>query len=271
MRLMVDLRARADAEYVTNYHSKLRGRLWRALRGTEFDDEHGDGEPMGLAYSNVFPWGQIAEDDERTVLIASPREELLAALAEDLQSDREFNVGEMAFDVEDLTPVEVDVGEPGTRGVVETSTGVVVRLYDRHREAYGIDDEHGDSPTYWRPEHSIEPFRDAIAENLQRKHERFAPEYVPGPDEVDGELFEGYEFRKTYALPTTVTQGVELDLVVSKWRFDYRVRDDTHRKHLNLALDTGVGGRNGLGFGFVNVVERTRPGETELEGGDAFA
>lgn len=271
MRLMVSLRARADASYQTNYHHKLRGRLWRALRDTRFDEEHGDGEPMGLAFSNIFPWGDIEEGDERTVLVASPREELLAAVAEHLQVDREFNVGEMAFDVDDLTPVEVDVGEPGTRGVVETATGVVVRLYDRHREAYGIEREHGDTPTYWQPEHTIEPFRDAVTENLQRKHERFAPEYVPGPEAVDGDLFEGYDLLKTYALPTTVTEGVELELVLSKWRLEYRVRDNTHRKHLNLALNTGVGGRNALGFGFVNVVERTRPGETELEGADAFA
>jgi len=271
MRLMVDLRARANAAYQTNYHDKLRGRLWRALEGTRFEEEHGDEEPMGLCYSNVFPWGEIAEDDERTLLIASPREELLAAIAEDLQDDREFNVGEMPFDVDGLTPVEVGVGEPGTRGVIETATGVVVRLYEHHRDEYGIEGEHGDIPTYWRPEFAIEPFRDAVTETLQRTHERFAPEYLSGPLEVDGELFEGYELIKTYALPTTVTEGVELELVVSKWRFDYRVRDDTHRKHLNLALDTGIGGRNGLGFGFVNIVERTRPGETELEGEDAFA
>jgi CRISPR-associated endoribonuclease Cas6 len=87
---------------------------------------------------------------------------------------------------------------------------------------------------------------------------------------VDDTLFDGYELVKTYALPTTVTTGVEIQLVVSKWRFDYRVRDDTHRRHLNLALDTGLGGRNGLGFGFSNIVERTQPGETELEGMDAF-
>ncbi|WP_423751747.1 CRISPR-associated endoribonuclease Cas6 [Salinirarus marinus] len=271
MRLMVDLSARADATYQNNYHNKLRGRLWRSLQGTRFEEEHGDGRPMGLSFSNVFPWGELSEGDERTLLVASPREELLAAIAENLQADREFNVGEMPFEVDGLTPVDVDVGEPGTRGVVETSTGVVVRLYERHRDEYGIDGDHGDTPTYWRPEYTIEPFRDAITENLQRKHERFAPEYVPGPDDVESDLFDGYEFLKTYALPTTVTEGVELELVVSKWRFDYRVRDDTHRRHLNLALDTGIGGRNGLGFGFVNVVDRTRPGETELEGEDAFA
>jgi CRISPR-associated endoribonuclease Cas6 len=269
VRILVQLTARADAAYDNAYHHKLRGRIWRALQGTQFEEEHSDGAPMGLSFSNIFPWGEIAEGDTRKLLLASPREELLATIAEDFQSDREFNIGEMAFEIEELSPLNVDVGEPGTRGIIETATGVVVRLYNQHREEYGINDDYEDSPTYWQPEYTMKPFRDAIAENLQRKHERFAPEYLPGPETVDEGLFEGYDLIKTYALPTTVTEDVELELVVSKWRLDYRVRDDTHRKHLNLALATGIGGRNGLGFGFVNIVERQRPGNPEGE--DAFA
>lgn len=78
MRLMVDLHAQADAAYQTSYHHKLRGRLWRALRRTRFDEEHGGENPVGLSFSNIFPWGEIAEDDKRTLLIASPREGLVS-------------------------------------------------------------------------------------------------------------------------------------------------------------------------------------------------
>jgi len=273
MRLLVDLEARADAAYDTSYHSKLRGRVWRALAGTQFDEEHDTGESVGLTFSNVFPWGDISEGETYQVLFASPREELLTALGRGFQRNREFNVGEMPFRVTDMSALEPDVGEPGTRGVIETATGVVVRLYEHHREVYGIDDPDATdgSPTYWRPDHSIEPFRDAVEENLQEKHQQFAPEYVPGPEVVDDDLFEEYDLLKTYSLPVTVTEGVEITAVLSKWRLGYRVRDDTHRRHLNLALNTGIGGRNGLGFGFVNVVEKTAPDGTELEGDGAFA
>lgn len=270
MRLLVRLRAQADAAYQTTYHDKLRGRVWQALEGSRFEDEHDNGHPLGLVFSNVFPWGQITEGDQRSVLFASPREDLLATIARDFQQNREFHVGEMPFVVDELSQLNVDVGEPGSRGVIETSTGVVVRLTEEHRERYGIESEH-ESATYWRPEHTIEPFRDAIQANLQHKHDRFAHEYQRGPTEVEGDLFEGYDLIKTYALPVTVTTGTTLDVVLSKWRFDYRVRDDDHRRHLNLALDTGIGGRSGLGFGFANIVEKTRPSQSELEGKDAFA
>lgn len=252
MRLLVDLAAQAAAAPDPTYHDKLRGRIWRALRGTKFDDEHDNGEPMGLSYSNIFPWGKMQEGDTRQLLLASPREDLLATIAEDFRDNREFNIGDRPFEVQDLQVLNVDVGEPTTEGTLETATGVVVRLFEKHREKFDIDGEYGSTPTYWRPKHSMRPFRHAIADNLQHKHDLFVPEYLPGPTDVDGQLFTDYELLKTYSIPVTVTSAVEIEMVLSKWRFDYRVRDDDHRRHLNLALDTGIGGRNGLGFGFLN-------------------
>lgn len=256
MRILVRLAARADAAYDNTYHHKLRGRIWRAIEGTDFDEQHEDDTPPGFSYSNIFPWGEIEEGDNRHLLVASPHEELLAHIAEDFQENRKLNVGEMPFRIDDMSALDVDVGEPGTRGTIETATGVVVRLHEHHREEYGVDDgDHEDTPTFWRPEHSMEPFVNAIEDNAQLKHDLFAPDYLPGPTEVDGGLFDGYELIKTYALPVTVTTGVEHEMVLSKWRLDYRVRDDNHRRHLNLLLDCGIGGRNALGFGFINRVD----------------
>lgn len=270
MRVLARLRARADAEYDNAYHHKLRGRLWRALQGTEFEDPHDENRPKGFTYSNPFPPGNLSEGDERTLLVASPHEELLAHVAADLLDDRELNVGEMPFTVEDVSALAPDVGEPGTTGTLETGTGVLVRIPPWRFEEYGIDTDH-DQAEFWRPEHTMAPLRNQLEANLDRKHGLFCPEYLPGPSAVDGDLFDGYELIKTFAIPVTPTTGESETWVLSKWRFDYTVRDDNHRRHLNLALDVGIGERNSLGFGFLNVVDRTRPGESELEDERAFA
>lgn len=255
MRLLVELSAQADAVYDHAYHHKLRGRIWRALAGTEYDDQHESNDPPGFVYSNVFPWGDLEEGDSRHMLVASPHESLLAHVAEDLLQDRELNIGEMRLWVDGVSALDVDVGEPGSSGTIETGTGVLVRMRERHCEEFDINQgtEYNDPVTFWRPEHSLEPFRAAIESNAQHKHDMFVPDYLPGPEEVTGDLFDGYELIKTYALPLTVTQGLEREVILSKWRFDYTVRDDDHRRHLNLLLDCGIGGRNGLGLGFVNI------------------
>ncbi|MFC7155080.1 CRISPR-associated endoribonuclease Cas6 [Halomarina halobia] len=259
MRVLVRLSARADAAYDNAYHHKLRGRIWRALDGTEYDALHDSNEPPGFAYSNPFPPRDMREGDERTLLVASPDEQLLAHVAADLLSDRELNVGEMPFRVEDASALTPDAGEPGTSGTIETGTGLLVRIPPWRCEEYGIDHPGGDTAVFWRPEHTTEPLMNQLEANLDRKHRLFAPDYLPGPSDRQGELFDSYELLKTFAVPVTVTEGERMTFVLSKWKFGYTVRDDHHRRHLNLALDCGLGERNSLGFGFVNVDEKYDP------------
>ncbi len=268
---MAHLSARADTIYQNDYHDKLRGRLWGALNNTKYDQRHDSGEPPGFSFSNPFPPHDMQAGDDRKLLVASPDEELLANVAADLLEEPELNIGEMPFTVDDVTALEPDVGEPGTRGTIETGTGLLVRIPPWRCEEYGIDYPGGDTAVFWRPEHTTKPLRAQLEANLDQKHELYAHDHLPGPSDVDGELFDGYELIKTFAVPVTVTEGQEMTYVLSKWKFSYTVRDDNHRRHLNLALDCGLGERNSLGLGFINITDKTRPGESELEGTNAFA
>ena len=269
MRILARINARTDTVYDNAYHHKLRGRLWRALDGTEYDERHESGEPPGFAYSNPFPPGDMEEGDERKLLVSSTEEELLAIVARDLLDERELNVGEMPFRVERVTSLAPDVGEPGTTGVIETGTGLLVRIPPWRCEEYGIDEPEGDSAVFWRPEHTMEPLVNQLEANLDKKHGLFGPDYLPGPSDVDGDLFDSYELIKTFSIPVTVTEGQTMTYVLSKWKFGYTVRDDHHRRHLNLALDCGLGERNSLGLGFVNITEKSRLGIEAPEVTDA--
>jgi CRISPR-associated endoribonuclease Cas6 len=254
VRLLVHLRARRDAAYATDYHRSLAGRLWQALDDPRFDALHDASEPNGFCFGNPFPFGRLEEGDRRSLLIAAVDDVVLDTVASSLRAEPTFEVEGMAFTVEDITTLSPDVGEPGTRGVLECATGLVVRIPPSRFDEHGIDAP-GDAPEFWTPEHSLGSLKRHLERNLERKHDRFCADYLPGPDAVDGDLFDEYELLKTYALPVRVTEGVEETYVLSKFRFGYRVRDEDHRRHLNLALDAGLGERNSLGFGFVNVRE----------------
>lgn len=270
VRVIARLHARANAAYDNTYHHKLRGRIWNALDGTSFDEIHDENRPKGFSYSNPFPPGDMEEGDERTLLVASPHEELLAHVAAHLKDFRELNIGEMPFEVAEVNGLATDVGEPGTSGTVESGTGVLVRIPPWRFDDYDIDVDHDESE-FWRPEHTMEPFQTQIENNLDKKHGLFCPDYLPGPTDTDGDLFEGYELIKTFAIPVTVTEDREETWVLSKWRFDYTVRDDDHRRHLNLALDTGIGERNSLGFGFINITEKEQRRPQGRERADALS
>lgn len=259
MRLLIQLRAEASARYNNAAHHKLRGRLWRGLDTDEFDGLHDAEHPVGMCNSQIFPWGEIEEGNERYVLVSAARRDVLEGIADGLVDDREFNVGEMQFRIEEVTPLSPDVGEPGSSGTIETGSGVLVRIPPWKHEEYGIESESDGESLFWRPEYSMEPLQVQLENNLDRKHDRFSPDYLPGPAETEGELFDEYELIKTYALPLTVSEGKERTVVLSKWRFGYHVRSDDHRRHLNLALDTGIGERNALGLGFLNIEGKRLP------------
>lgn len=258
MRVIAHLRARADSAYQNDYHHKLRGRIWNALEDTEYDAVHDSNDPPGFAFSNPFPPRDMAEGDERTLIVSAPEEALLSAVATDLQENPELNVGEMPFTVKNLTAITPDVGEPGSTGTIETGTGLLIRIPPWRCEEYGIDNR-GEEAVYWRPEHTVEPLRKQLEANLDKKHGLFGPDYLPGPSGTEGGLFEGYELLKTFAAPLQVTTDQTLTYVLSKWKFEYTVRDNDHRRHLNLALDCGLGERNALGLGFCNLVEKRGP------------
>lgn len=260
MRIVATLRARADTAYDNAYHGKLRGRIWDALEDTEFEKHHDENRPLGLCFSNPFPPRDMNEGDERTLLVSATDREILGVIAQDFDEHRELNIGEMPFEISELSMLAPDVGEPGTKGILETGTGVIVRIPPWQAEEYDVETD-GKHATFWEPDHGMEPLKTQIENNLDRKHGLFCPDGLPGPSDREGDLFESYELLKTFALPVLVTEGEEMTYIASKWRFGYRVRDDHHRRHLNLALDAGIAERNMLGFGFLNVRDKTLPGE----------
>jgi len=258
---MAHLSARADTAYQDDYHHKVRGRLWNALERTEYGERHDSSEPPGFAYSNPFPPHDMQEGDERKLIVSSVEDGLLAHVAADLLEEPEFNIGEMPFTVDNVTSFSPDVGEPGTQGTIESGTGLLVRIPPWKCEEYGIDHPGGDTAVFWQPEHTTEPLITQLRANLDKKHRLFCPDYLPGPSERETELFDSYELIKTFSIPVTVTEGTQMTYVLSKWRFGYTVQDEHHRRHLNLALDTGLGERNSLGLGFINITDKTTPWE----------
>ncbi|SDJ32614.1 CRISPR-associated endoribonuclease Cas6 [Halovenus aranensis] len=272
MRVELTLEALADAAYDTSAHHKIRGRIWRAFQNNDkYIESHGTDHGIGFVFSNIFPWGEIKEGDERYIRIATPRREVIDELLEHFNDHRGFEVGQMRFEVTDVTGHVPQVGEPGSTGRIDTGTGVFCALSREMAEKHGLDTskiEAGDSETklFWRPKHGMEPLQATIRRSLQQTHDQFGDDYYDGPMEVDEPLFTEVEPIKdevTYPVHFQPATAVDRTVILSKWRLGYRVRDDAHRYHLNLALDSGIGQRREHGFGFLNLREQNPPRATK--------
>lgn len=268
MRIELSLDAIADAAYDTAAFHKIRGRIWRALENKdEYAQIHDTDHGVGFSFSNVFPWGEVSEGDRRYLRISSPRHQVLDDMIAHFGRDRSFDVGQMRFEIDDITRHAPDVGEPGSTGTLTTGTGVFCAFTRQQAVEYNLDTSEidaGDTETkmYWRPEHGMGPLQDTIRRSLQQTHEVYGDEYYDGPVDVDEPLVERIEPIKdqvTYTVRFQPAADVNRTAILSKWRLGYRVRDDTHRYHLNLALDSGIGQRREHGFGFLNLRDKTPP------------
>ncbi len=275
MRLTIDLEARRQTAYMNAAHNKLRGLLWQAL-GDGYDEIRNSPRPMPLSFSCVWPWDDpLTPNRTYHVTVASPDEAILHDLADSLRSYQEFNVGEMPLRIVDLHLDNPDVGPAETEGVLETVTGLLCSFSHDVADEYGLDTspiegQGPDAELYWRQSHGVGPLREAIRRSLQRRHEYVYPD-LPGPMDVDEPLFtwlDPIKDKVTYPLPFTPTTGTTYTVILSKWRFGYRVRNsggsrntNHHRRHLNLALNTGVGRKTAHGFGFLSIdyESRTNP------------
>ncbi len=268
MRIELALDAIADAAYDVSYHHKLRGRIWRGLSDEDnYAESHETNHGVGFAFSNVFPWGNIEQGDRRYLRIASPRREVLDDLIAHFGRDRTFDIGQMRFKVAEVTGHAPDVGEAGATGRIDTGTGVFCAFNRKLAEEHNLDTtemESGESETkmFWRPKHGMGALQKTIQRSLQQTHERYGDEYYDGPMKVNEPLFESIEPIKdevTYSIRFQPATEVNRTVILSKWRLGYRVRDETHRYHLNLALDAGIGQRREHGFGFLNLRNKTPP------------
>lgn len=253
MRLLVRLDAARDATYNSTYHHKLRGVIWNALEESPYSALHGDRDTVPFSFSNPFPVSDMETDDRRNILIASPHDGLVEYLATQFTPSAEFNIGEMPFTVAGANIIGTDVGEPGTSGVLRTDTGLYIPLPKERWSQYGINPQVNADKVGWTHDYPVDILIERIRENLSWKHNQLKDDFLEGPADSTS-LFTAYNHDKTYGIrvPVTTEPTYEYTFVVSKWEFEYTVRSPDHRRWLNLALDTGLGWRNSLGFGFTN-------------------
>lgn len=252
MRLIVRLDAQRNIVYDPEYHHKLRGVLWRYLTDTPFESLHGTDDAIPFTFSNPFPVGDAEEGDRKCVLVASHHDALIEALDQQIEAGSEFNIGELPFTIADTSTFTVDVGDPGTTGTFTTASGVYVPLKRDRWSEFGIDPDYDAEEIGWVPEYSLGLFRQRIRENLSWKHDTLFRDYLDSPEDKGATIFDDWNRQKVYSVDIPVTTDYEWTFVVSKWKLGYRVRNDDHRRWLNLTLDTGLGSRNTLGFGFIN-------------------
>jgi len=249
-QLLLRLEADRECAWEPQYHRRIRGRLGQALKRAGIDD-YRETERPPFSFSDLLvcrddkhPGMALSEGDAVHLLIATPRLDIMEAIAGDLQREPELTAGSMVFETRAAKPLETDVGEPGSSGTLTTASGIIVGV----SEDDAADDEY-DAPEYWTErKHSTHEFKTALSETIDR-----LLEHETANTDALRPYFSDYQHLKTYSSKLRVTREQTITVVASKWDLEYHVRDAAHREALNALLGTGVGRRRSYGFGMLQT------------------
>lgn len=245
MRMMMVMRAREDFEYRNTYNRALLGRIHSDLAGGPYEEMHDDS--IGLfSFTGPFPPADAEKGDTRRMLFASHVPEHAVAVARAFCEEPDLNIRGMPLHVEKAYRKDPKVGE---RGELTTGTPIILRFGEKLAKEYGVESEY--ERTYWEPSHGMELFWFLVNSNLRQKYWVAFDEEPPEPP-----YFTGFELERTVAKPL-LYDGVDVPHVANEFTFEYEVESAAHRRILNLALDAGLGGLNGTGFGFMDRIEDT--------------
>jgi CRISPR-associated endoribonuclease Cas6 len=126
-----------------------------------------------------------------------------------------------------------------------TGTPILIRIPIERLAEFSVESAQYKS-IYWRSSHPIHLFVDALESNLKKKYQQFTNSQISTQ-----RILEKFIFKKQVSTKIYVGNS-RIPLIGSLWEFGF---SDTIPKEIqSFALDSGLGERNSLGFGFMNPV-----------------
>jgi len=258
MRILLELRATKDFYYDKSYFHKLQGFIYSLLKDTPLSILHDKVGYKYFCFSNIFPLpkkgNEVETNEIKKLIISSPSKLFIKILEEKLKEKIEkrekIHIGEMEFEIEKIKVFKLKL-KNNVRLI--SATPIIIRIPEKNYEKYNIPIEFRKKRyVFWRPQYSFEAFVKQLENNLIKKYKEFYKE-----DFQISEIFEGFKFLKGPIVNHVIINGKEQIFVGSTWEFWFSYLTKEREKILEFGIDCGFGERNSLGFGFVNIKERT--------------
>jgi CRISPR-associated endoribonuclease Cas6 len=225
----------------------------KLIASTEFKGIHNLKTYKLFCFSNIFPPSIVKSGELRYLLISSPNIDLIRSvfshLKENLVNYEVINIGEQQYCIRSLELLETIVA--AEKCVIRTSTPVSIRIPEKAYQLYNVDAEYRKEKfLYWRSNLSHDMFLKAILNNIRSKYKFFYKTDIINIEQT----IQSFILLKEVVIHLDIGKYTA-KVPASFWRFHFGNLDKEKRDVLNFALDTGIGERNSVGLGFLNVEE----------------
>jgi len=231
MRIKVNLIPKQDIskKEINQYH--IHSLIWNLLKNTEYSDLHDQPKFKFFCFSELFPINDFLEGEKKTFFISSPSSAFIKFLKEKICENPEVLLNNYKFDIE----VE-KIFDLRLKGQWISGSPIVLQV---------------EKNVYWSKKyHSLDVFLKRLYENAIKKYKAY---YNEDPNVNYSEFFDRISFKKQIAVHIK-KHGKDIRIIGTKWLFFKDRINHKNYKFYKFLLDCGLGEKNSLGFGFLNLL-----------------
>ncbi len=269
MRLLLKLQCLEDNIYDLQYHYHLQSVIYSFLKDGKFDFIHNKLGYKFFCFSNIFPVSYLRKNDVRNLIISSPNQYLISYLYHKLQRlmGSFLEIGKMKFSLSSVDQFEIELFSSNKITIV-TGTPIIIRIPIEQYDLYGYKISKDYAYVYWRKDHPIELFVKQLESNLIKKYIQYCEtvdNYGVSPnssklntnyfqDTISFWLFQNFKLKKQISSRIPI-KGTTHIVIGTLWEFSFNLKINSDSiQILQFLLDVGLGERNSLGFGFMNLL-----------------
>ncbi len=240
---------------MNDYHYHLQAAIYSLIREGGLPDVHEKKGYKFFCFSNIFPYNNFEKGAEKNLLISSPRKDLLESIRKAsfarLKSGLPFVVGSHEFTF-GLVSEPFELQFFGHEVYVQSATPIIIRIPKERYSDYGIRPKFDYNYVFWRDTVPLEAFVKQLLGNICKKWKEYWAEENMQPDSLPQII--DYRLIRIVSKPITLKHEEQM-IIGSLWELSFSVTNSPQRDILRFSMDCGLGERNSLGFGFVNLAK----------------
>lgn len=212
----------------------VQGMIYSTLLDANMADIHNGNGIRFFSFSDVFPVDKLNRDTIYNLIISSPKEDLINTLYDVFLKNNYIYLSNYKFKMLNLEKFNLRLSKEFITG-----SPVVIYLNNKANKYFSLKNEDSIAFLLRRiKENAIKKFNQFYGEDIQINHLIF--DYLKFHKEVSVYLEKG---KKKFNIIGTTWYSLKLN----------RIRRN-EEKFYKFIMDTGIGEKNSLGFGFLNPV-----------------
>lgn len=231
LRLMLELIPRENFCYNDINKHSIQGFLYSPFK-QEYPEFHDIKGFKFFCFSDIFPVNDYKENEKKIVLISSPDKSFIQFLNSRLEGEK--IIAGHPFKVKSKI-IKVPFNKMWITG-----SPIVLYKDNRNNIYYSFEREK-----------DLLFFLDRIKDNALKKYNAFYNEDLTFEDSI----FDKLVFNKEVVV-NTVKKGNEFIIIGSMWKnLEKEYVSEEYKKLYSFLMETGLGEKNSMGFGFVNPMK----------------